>query len=154
MSGQPGGLVNRDLEHLKLLATFHYIVGALTAIWFSIPLIHVAIGLIFMLSPDLSGPDSRQAFPARLFGLIFVLIGGGLVLLGWTLGGLTIYAGRCLSRHEKYVFCIVVACINCMHVPLGTILGVFTLVVLFRDSVRPLFGANRAAATPQAPTGS
>jgi hypothetical protein len=154
MSGQPGRLVSKDLEHLKLLATFHYIVGAITAIWLSFPLIHVFIGLMFMLNPDGIAGDAKQSFPARLFGLIFVVIGGSIVLFGWTLGALTAYAGRCISRQEKHTFCVVVACVNCLHVPLGTLLGVFTLIVLFRDSVRQLFDSGRTAPAPQSLEGS
>jgi hypothetical protein len=142
MSGPPGVLVNKDVEHLRLLATFHYIVGAITAIWLSFPLIHVFVGLMFMLMPDSFGSDGKQAFPMRMFGLIFVVIGGAIVLLGWTLGALTIYAGRCISRREKHMFCVVVACVNCLHMPIGTLLGVFTVIVLFRDSVRQLFAQS------------
>src|SRR5262245_47396088 len=138
----PSGLVSKDLEHLRLLATFHYIVGAITAIWLSFPLIHVLIGLVFMLNPGDLGLEGKQAFPGRLFGLLFVVIGGAIVLFGWTLGGLTVYAGRCISRYEKHTFCVVVACVNCLHMPLGTLLGVFTLIVLLRDSVRQLFAQS------------
>jgi hypothetical protein len=40
------------------------------------------------------------------------------------------------------VFAGVVAGINCLHIPLGTVLGVFTIVVLIRDSVRELYSAR------------
>ena len=97
---------------------------------------------MLILIPPGFGLDSKQAFPGRLFGLFFVVVGGAIVLFGWTLGGLTVYAGRCLGRHEKHTFCVVVACVNCLHMPLGTVLGVFTLIVLFRDSVRELFARS------------
>jgi hypothetical protein len=152
MSGQPGIAVNKDLEQLRLLATFHYIVGAITAILLSFPLIHVVIGLLLMLNPGGLGVQGKQAAPVRLFGVFFFAIGGAVVLFGWTLGALTAYAGRCISRHEKHTFCVVVACVNCMHMPIGTLLGVFTLIVLFRDSVRQLFAARRPAAAHQGPS--
>jgi hypothetical protein len=84
----------------------------------------------------------QQAFPARMFGLIFFLIGGAIVLFGWTLAVVTAYAGRCIKRREKYTFCLIAAGFNCMHIPIGTILGVFTLIVLTRESVRQLFEAK------------
>jgi len=37
--------MNQDLEHLRLLSIFHYIVAAITALLSSFPLIHVTIGL-------------------------------------------------------------------------------------------------------------
>jgi hypothetical protein len=33
------------------------------------------------------------------------------------------------------------ACIECLFLPFGTILGVFTIIVLSRESVKELFGA-------------
>ena len=36
---------------------------------------------------------------------------------------------------------MIVAGLNCVHIPLGTVLGVFTLVVLMRDSVRESYDA-------------
>jgi uncharacterized protein YybS (DUF2232 family) len=87
----------------------------------------------------------QQAFPARMFGLIFFLIGGAIVLFGWTLAAVTVYAARCISRRQKYAFCLIAASLNCMHMPIGTILGVFTLIVLTRDSVRQLFKAKSDA---------
>jgi hypothetical protein len=134
--------VNKDLEHLKLLVTFHYIAAAITAVYSSFPLIHVFIGLMFMLNPHGFAGDARQAFPARMFGLIFFVIGGAIVLFGWTLAAVTAYAGRCIGRREKYTFCLIAAGLNCIHMPVATILGVCTLIVLTRDSVRQLFKAR------------
>src|SRR5262249_4597764 len=131
---QPGA-VNKDLEHLKLLSMFHYILGAITVVYSSFPLIHVFIGLMFMLNPQGLAAKGDPTFPIRYFGLAFVVIGGAFVLFGWTLGALTAYAGRCIKRREKYMLCLIVACLNCLHMPLGTILGIFTLIVLSRDSV-------------------
>jgi hypothetical protein len=64
----------------------------------------------------------QQAFPARMFGLIFFLIGGALVPFGWTLAAVTAYAGRYIKRREKYTFRLIAAGLNCMHMPVGTIL--------------------------------
>src|SRR5262245_59874073 len=105
---QPGA-VNKDLEHLKLLSMFHYILGAITVVYSSFPLIHVFIGLMFMLNPKGFASGGQQPpFPLRYFGLAFVLIGGAFVLFGWTLGALTAYAGRCIKRREKYMLCFIV----------------------------------------------
>src|SRR5438128_6559299 len=48
-------------------------------------------------------------------------------------------AGRSLSRREGYSFALVIACIECLFIPFGTILGVFTIVVLSRESVKASF---------------
>jgi len=63
---------------------------------------------------------------------------------------LMIIAGRFLAKRRHHTFCIVVAAIACLFMPFGTILGVFTLVVLMRDSVRLQFDAIAAPAVPGA----
>jgi hypothetical protein len=137
-----------------MLVTFHYIAAAIIAVFSSFPLIHVFIGLMFMLNPQGFASGGNPPFPARLFGLLFFMIGGTIVLFGWTLAVLTAYAARCISRREKHTFCIVVACLNCLHQPLGIALGIFTLIVLSRDSVKQLFKAGPPPAPPtQAWTG-
>ena len=134
-----------DAEHLKLLAIFHYVLAGLAALFGSIPIIHVLIGVMmvsgkFPMGPP-SGPSSSPpsaAMPTE-FGWFFIVIGGGIILLSWVYAGLLFYAGRCLSARQKRTFCFVMACISCLHVPFGTALGVFTILVLQRPSVQALF---------------
>ena len=54
----------------------------------------------------------------------------GVVLLVWTLGALTAYAGRCIQKRCRKLFVHVMAALNCLFIPYGTLLGVFTFVVL------------------------
>ena len=44
-----------------------------------------------------------------------------------------------LKKRQKRTFSFVIACICCMNIPLGTALGVFTLVVLSRQSVKAIY---------------
>jgi hypothetical protein len=53
-----------------------------------------------------------------------------------------IAAARLLQRRHGYRFIFAVACLECLGFPFGTVLGVFTLVVLLRPSVKQLFGGN------------
>ena len=49
-------------------------------------------------------------------------------------------AGRELARHGGYTYCLIVAAIECLFMPFGTALGVLTLIVLMRPSVKAQFG--------------
>ena len=69
-----------------------------------------------------------------------------MILCGWTLACFMIAAGRKLRGRRSRMFCLVIAGIECAFVPLGTVLGVFTIIVLVKDSVKAMFEANR---TPQ-----
>ena len=93
-----------------------------------------------------SVPSRRRAAhgdqPPAFLGYMLVAVGSVAVLLGWTIGALLIYSGRCLARRTRRVFSMVVAGVSCLQVPLGTILGVFTLVVLQRPTVQALYAAE------------
>jgi len=131
--------MNNDKENLKLLSIFHYIVGALTALCACIPLIHVAIG-IAMLVGAFDGKDA----PPKFLGWIFVIFPGFMILCGWAFAVCIIIAGRKLARFRARTYCLVIAGIECIFMPFGTVLGVFTIIVLMKDSARELFATNQS----------
>ena len=53
--------------------------------------------------------------------------------------------GSSLKQRRRRTLCFVVACLMLPSFPLGTILGVFTIIVLRRPSVQELFARNEAA---------
>jgi len=62
------------------------------------------------------------------------------IVAGWTFAAMVAFAGRSLQTRQRYTFCLVMAGIECIFMPVGTVLGVFTIIVLVRDSVKELFG--------------
>ena len=142
--------MSRDEEHLNLLSVFHYVVAGAAALFACIPIIHVIIGIAVLVGGFGSGPGAHAGgeLPDRLFGLIFIVVGGLAVLAGWTLAAVLFAAGRCLARRKRYTFCLVVAAISCIFMPFGTVLGVFTIIVLVRPSVKELFAPGGGVASP------
>jgi len=136
--------MNQDDEQLRLLSIFHYIVGGLLGLFACIPFIHVALG-IMVLTGSLDGATRP---PAAVFGWLFVVFGGAFILFGWTTAALVVIAGRKLQRRTAHTFCFVVACIECLFTPFGTVLGIFTIIVLQRESVKRLFGIAPTAPPP------
>lgn len=132
-----------DANHLRMLAIGHYVLGAITALFSCFPLIHITMGAM-MVSGKFPGGGKSAALPpdVQWMGWIFVIGGGCFVLFGWTLAVSMFLAGRWLSARKNLTFCFVIACIECINMPLGTILGVFTIVTLNRPSVRALFTAG------------
>jgi hypothetical protein len=131
-----GTLGENDQDHLRLLGIFHYIVGGLAALFSLFPLIHVAIGWFLTHAP----PPSHGEPPPAFIGWLFMAFGGAFFLIGETLAACIIAAGRCLQHRKHYGFVFGIACVECLFMPFGTVLGVFTIIVLSRPSVKQLFG--------------
>lgn len=128
--------MNEDERHLQLLSIFHYVFGGIVAVCALFPIVHFIIGLFLILAPD---PDSADADEAMMVGWLFLGISSFIILSGWILASLIIFAGRSITRRKRYYFCLVIAGIECVLMPVGTALGAFTIIVLVRESVKDLF---------------
>lgn len=125
-------LTNDDISQLDLLALAHYIVGAVGAFLSLFSFIYVVLG-IAALSGTMGGD-------APLFvGWLFVFLGVGGLICGEAASICIIYSGRNLKQRKGYVFSFVVACFLCVNAPVGTILGVLTVIVLSRSTVKAAF---------------
>lgn len=154
-------------ERLRLLALGFYIKGAVGAAVVSFFLLHFFMVLGFSFLPQsawdtqpksvtstqspsvLSSPSPsprpvNQGPPVIMFR-IFAAVIGGIILLGWTFGALTIYAGRCVQKRTHRVFIFVMAGLNCVLIPWGTLLGVATFTVLQSPAGQREFRATDGA---------
>lgn len=129
--------MSQDEEHLRLLSIFHYVVGGITALFACFPCIHLALG-IALISGAFPVPPSQHG-PPPFVGWFFVLVASMFILAGWGLAAAILVAGRFLAQRTHYLYCFVVAAIECIFMPFGTVLGVFTIIVLSRPSVKALF---------------
>lgn len=127
----------QDTEQLRLLSIFHWVVAGLAALFACLPLFHLFFGIAMITG---WGEFQSQDPVAGVAGWFFVAFASVFILSGWTFAVCLAMAGRFLSQRRHYMFCLVMAGIACMFMPFGTVLGVFTIVVLVRDSVRQMFG--------------
>ena len=138
-----------DAEHLKLLSIFYYIVGGMIMLISCFALFYVVFGLLFIFMPEsMQNANHHNDPPPKFFGAIFALFGTCGLVFGWSIGLLTIYTGGCIKRREHRFLTLIVAGLQCMWIPFGTALGVFTFIVLFRDSVITLY-AKAANESPR-----
>jgi hypothetical protein len=131
--------MSQDREHLQLLAIFHYVVAGLAALFSFFPLLYTTVGAIFIFAARHGTAKPGEDLPPEFLGWIFAVLGSVLFLIGIAMAICILIAGRSIALRKRYSFALVMACIECLFLPFGTILGVFTIIVLSRESVRGLF---------------
>jgi hypothetical protein len=129
-----------DADHLRLLSIFHFIGAGLALLGILFLLAHYAIFHAFISNPKMWENQKQSPPPAEFFAIFRWFY---LVFAVWLVasGVLNLISGMCIRARKHRTFSLIVAGINCVHIPLGTALGVFTIIVLVRDSVRELYEA-------------
>lgn len=134
--------MNNDQDHLRILSVFHFIFGGLAIVFSFFALIYVALGaaLVGGMMPQ----DKAGNAPPPEVGWFLIALGAIFFIMGLAYGINMIVAGLKLRRQRSYVFCMIMASLTCLQIPLGTCLGIFTIVVLARPSVKSLFEREKA----------
>ena len=127
----------KDGEHLNLLSIFHFVIAGLALFGIGFLFFHYTIMHTVFENPDFWKSQKNQPpFSPTEFWHIFVwfyLFAGVLLVIASILN---LLSGFFLRQRRHRTFSLVVAGLDCLQVPFGTALGVFTFIVLLRDSVR------------------
>ena len=132
---------NVDVDHLNLLSIFHFVFAGL-AFMGSLFMVIEFVFMSFVLgNPSFWQHQKGPPPPPMVFQMFHMVIWFYLLLglLMVAVAILNILSGIFLRMRKHRTFSFVVAGINCVQIPIGTVLGVFTIVVLVRDSVRELY---------------
>jgi hypothetical protein len=135
-----------DKRHVDLLSIFHFIGAGLALLGIGFLILHYAMfNSVFSneaIWKNQPAPPPRELFDALRWVYLVAGLWYGLSLV------LNLLAALYLPRLQHRTFCFVVAAFNCLHIPLGTVLGIFTIIVLARDSVRAAFEARPYSVDP------
>lgn len=107
------------------------------------------MGAILGSIPNNAQGDPRNQIPAGLVYTIGAIV-IAVALLTLVGGSCLLYSGLALRKHTRRTFVLVMAALNCLAVPYGTVLGIFTFLVLQRTEAKEIFGQTPAQA-PQLP---
>lgn len=129
---------NVDIDHLNLLSIFHFVGAGFAALGTLVMILECVFMQVMFTSAGFWENQRQPPPPEAFFALMKVMYG---VMAGWCIISLVLnlLSGIFLRARENRTFSFVVAAINCLHMPLGTVLGVFTIIVLSRPSVRELY---------------
>lgn len=129
-----------DNDHLRLISIFHFVMAGFSAAGLLFILAHFAIMRAVFTNPDMWKNQQGGSPPPDEFFAIFqwMYLFIGLFILAIGIGNFL--SALYLRKKKNRTFSMIVAGINCMNMPLGTVLGVFTFIVLLRNSVREAYG--------------
>ncbi len=137
----PAAIRSKDEADLNLLSIFHYVwTGLLGCSTLGIVAYFLLIAGLVASTPS-SGPHSSphdQEVAAGIVGVIGVMM----AIIMVPLFVLHLLAASALRKRSRYMLVLVMSGFTCLSVPLGTALGIWTIMVLQRPSVKALF--NRA----------
>lgn len=121
-------------EHLNLLSIFYFVFGGLSILGAFIMIIYTAFfGFILNKVPNYGNDDVEIVFN------IFTSVFGILAVLLLAIGILQIVSGFKLRKRTHRMLSMVMGVIALPSFPLGTALGVFTIIVLSRPGVKEIY---------------
>lgn len=125
----------RDRDHLNLLSTFHYVFAGLGILGGGLLAAHYWFMNAMMTGRLGNMPTSGPQPPAEALMILrgMYVVFGIMLVVGMALN---VLSAVFLRQRRHRLFSIAVAGLNCLQIPLGTTLGVFTIIVLMRESVR------------------
>ena len=125
-------LQNEDASHLNILKICHYVMGGLSLLSF--------LGLLVMSAVINMTPSEMSAMAGIYFAIaLFSLIPAILNLM----------TASALGKRNNTGLIYTTSVLNCLNAPIGTTLGIFTFIVLSRNSVKALFNPLRPSLISQ-----
>jgi hypothetical protein len=132
----PSGREQKDIEHLQLVAIFHFVIAGLSGL--GVPLLFLYYAMMKAVFNDPHLRASGQTPPAEVVTLLFwfFIVAGTILLIVCTLN---VLSGLFIRQRRHLLFSMIVSGIDCLQVPFGTAVGIFSFIVFSRDFVRTLY---------------
>ena len=134
----------KNKNYLQAIAIGFYVLGGLGVLIGLLPLMHIAFGIMIVTGKLQNHPSSADEI-----AWLFILIGMVAMVVMETIAILLLYTGRCIQRRKRHLFCLVMSAVSCLASPLGTILGIFSMIMLTKPEIKAEFEAAVPAAVPE-----
>jgi hypothetical protein len=134
-----------DEEHLRLLGLFHYIFGGIVLAYSALVLLYFVFFLFVFETIWHDYPMNTFSYQEELnpgFFKLLMIIGIFIFVIMLVVGILELLSGKFIKAKKHRNFSYVIAIINLLSIPYGTILGIMTLTVLGKNSVKELYFRN------------
>ncbi|MBM4113266.1 MAG: hypothetical protein FJ253_07810 [Phycisphaerae bacterium] len=109
------------------------------------------MGAVFAFGNFPTGRSSGTAPDPAFAGAVFVFFGGAASLFMVLCAALKFAAVHGIARRNLRVLCVIAGALSCISIPWGTVLDIFTFIVLGRPSVMARYDSGGDAAAPPPP---
>ena len=113
-------------KHIELVGILHLVYSGLALV----------LGLFFFMLLSGIGVISHDAIALGVLGTIGMII--CIIISVLAIPGIIAGIGLLKMKSWARILAIIVGCLNLLHIPFGTALGVYTLWVLLNDESRAL----------------
>lgn len=131
--------MNDEVRYLDILAIFHLVVGVIAGLFSCFPLINLSVGLSMLSEIPKTIARGELFSPFAMFPILFVALPAIIVIFGWMFAIAVILNAYYLKKRKWLTYCLVVGGIETVFMPFGTVLGVFTIIVLTKPNMKELF---------------
>jgi len=131
--------MDENIRYLNVLAIFHFIVAGIVSLLSCLPLINLVIGLP-MLKDIPYALKQGELFSQNIFApLMFILLPVGITVVGWMIAIAIALNGYYIKNRLWHTYCLVIGAVETIFMPFGTVLGVFTIILLTKPNTKNLF---------------
>ena len=130
-----------DDRNLGVLSILNYVYAGFIGMVGLFFTLYIVMGA-FMVGAgalDSAKGSGGGAVAGATIGGFFIVFGGAIVLIASILAALHIVSGRYLTKRKGHTFITVVACLSLLSMPFGTLLGIFTLILISKPHIKATF---------------
>lgn len=131
--------MDEDIRYLNLLGVFHFVVASIVGLLSCLPLINLFIGIPMLKDVPYALKEGEFFSQTILAPLMFILLPVGLAVVGWMFAIAIAINGYYIKSRQWLTYCLVIGGIETVFMPFGTVLGVFTIVLLTKTNIKNLF---------------
>ncbi len=142
-------------KRIQTYVLLHRVAGVFMALMSCFFLPHLIIGLMFLVDPQaMQGPNQQAAFPfsGRMMGVMFFVFPAIMVTMNLIIGTTVFISGSRIRDLRSYNFCLISACLALFGMPVGTVIGAFSIYTLVQPEVRELFSDTKDNEMRNAPS--
>lgn len=125
-------------KNTKILGIFYIVFGALGLL--GIPLIFVHKWFMRSLISSMAEVDPNALEMLYLIEELMAVMIPALIALSLCHVIFNVLVGYCFIKHKAYYSCYIAAVFTLLAFPYGTVLGVFSIIVLTNDEAKRLWG--------------